>query len=200
LARRTIQLPAMNELGPEAATLEHEETGRTDPDAVDATLAASGDATAFERLYRKHVNRIYGLVRRMLSDDDADEVAQDIFVRVWQKLGTFRGEAAFGTWLHRLAVNVILARRETLGIRRKRYLESDAVLEMVPARRQGPELTMDFETAMARLPEGAREVFVLHDVEGYRHEEIAEMLGLATGTSKSQLHRARMALRQHLGR
>jgi RNA polymerase sigma-70 factor (ECF subfamily) len=200
LGRWTIQLPAMNELGLEAATLEHEQTGRTDPDAVDATLAASGDASAFERLYRNHVNRIYGLVRRMLSDDDADEVAQDIFVRVWQKLGTFRGEAAFGTWLHRLAVNVILARRETLGIRRKRYLESDAVLETVPARRQGPELTMDFETAMARLPEGAREVFVLHDVEGYRHEEIAEMLGLATGTSKSQLHRARMALRQHLGR
>ena len=108
----------MNELGLEAAPLEHEQTGRTDPDAVDATLAASGDASAFERLYRGHVNRIYGLVRRMLSDDDADEVAQDIFVRVWQKLGTFRGEAAFGTWLHRLAVNVILARRETLGLSR----------------------------------------------------------------------------------
>jgi RNA polymerase sigma-70 factor (ECF subfamily) len=200
LGRRTIQDFAMNQLGLEAATLAHEQTGRTDPDAVDATLAASGDASAFERLYRNHVNRIYGLVRRMLSDDDADEVAQDIFVRVWQKLGTFRGEAAFGTWLHRLAVNVILARRETLGTRRKRYLESDAVLETIPTRRQGPELTLDFETAMARLPEGAREVFVLHDVEGYRHEEIAEMLGLATGTSKSQLHRARMALRQHLGR
>ncbi|HEV2084115.1 MAG TPA: RNA polymerase sigma factor [Gemmatimonadales bacterium] len=192
--------PAMNEFGLEAATLEHEQTGRTDPDAVDATLAASGDASAFERLYRNHVTRVYGLVRRMLSDDDADEVAQDIFVRAWQKLGTFRGEAAFGTWLHRLAVNVILARRETLGTRRKRYLEGDAVLEMIPARRPGPEMAMDFETAMARLPEGAREVFVLHDVEGYRHEEIAEMLGLATGTSKSQLHRARMALRQHLGR
>jgi RNA polymerase sigma-70 factor, ECF subfamily len=195
-----IQPPAMNELGLEAATLEHQPTGRTDPDAVDATLAASGDATAFERLYRNHVNRVYGLVRRMLSDDDADEVAQDVFVRAWQKLGTFRGEAAFGTWLHRLAVNVILARREALGIRRKRYLESDAVLEMVPTRRQGPEIRMDFETAMARLPDGAREVFVLHDVEGYRHEEIAEMLGLATGTSKSQLHRARMALRHYLER
>jgi RNA polymerase sigma-70 factor, ECF subfamily len=188
----------MNELGLEAVTLEHQQTGRTDPDAVDATLAASGDASAFERLYRKHISRVYGLIRRMLSDDDADEVAQDVFVRAWQKLGTFRGEAAFGTWLHRLAVNVILARRETLGTRRKRYLESDAVLEMIPARRPGPEISMDFETAMARLPDGAREVFVLHDVEGYRHEEIAEMLGLATGTSKSQLHRARMALRQHL--
>jgi RNA polymerase sigma-70 factor (ECF subfamily) len=190
----------MNELGLGVAILEHEPIGRSDADTVDATLAASGDASAFERLYRKHVSRVYGLVRRMLNDDDVDEVAQDIFVRAWQKLGTFRGEAAFGTWLHRLGVNVILARRETLGTRRKRYLEGDAILETVPARRSGPEMAMDFESALERLPEGAREVFVLHDVEGYRHEEIAEMLGLATGTSKSQLHRARMAMRQHLER
>lgn len=190
----------ITELGLGVAPLEHEQTGRTDPDAVDATLAASGDASAFERLYRSHVPRVYSLVRRMLTDEDADEIAQDVFVRAWQKLGTFRGEAAFGTWLHRLAVNVILARRKALGTRRKRYLESDASLEMVPARRAGLEMTMDFETAMARLPDGAREVFVLHDVEGYRHEEIAEMLGLAAGTSKSQLHRARMSLRRHLER
>jgi RNA polymerase sigma-70 factor (ECF subfamily) len=197
--RRSNHL-AMIELDHGAATLEHEPTGRTDPDAVDATLAASGDASAFERLYRAHVSRVYGLVRRMLNDDDVDEVAQDIFVRAWQKLGTFRGEAAFGTWLHRLAVNVILGRRETLGTRRKRYVEGDAALDLLPARRPAPEMVMDFEAAMQRLPDGAREVFVLHDVEGYRHEEIGQMLGLATGTSKSQLHRARMALRQHLER
>ncbi|MGH7510656.1 MAG: RNA polymerase sigma factor [Gemmatimonadales bacterium] len=188
----------MTEPGLGAATLEHQQSGRTDPDAVDATLAASGDASAFERLYRAHVPRVYGLVRRMLNDDDADEVAQDVFVRAWQKLGTFRGEAAFGTWLHRLAVNVILARREVLGTRRRRYLEGDAALEALPARRTGPEMTIDFESAMQRLPDGAREVFLLHDVEGYRHEEIADMLGVAAGTSKSQLHRARMALRRHL--
>ena len=123
----------MTELCLGAATLEHEQTGRPDSDAVDATLAASGDASAFERLYRHHLPRIYSLVRRMLNDDDADEVTQDVFVRAWQKLGTFRGEAAFGTWLHRLAVNVILARRETLGTRRKRYLEGDAVLEIIPS-------------------------------------------------------------------
>jgi RNA polymerase sigma-70 factor (ECF subfamily) len=190
----------MTQLGFGASTLEHEQTRRPESDAVDAALAASGDASAFERLYRQHLPRIYSLVRRMLNDDDVDEVTQDVFVRAWQKLGTFRGEAAFGTWLHRLAVNVILGRRETLGTRRKRYLEGDAVLEMIPARRAGPELTMDFEAALDRLPDGAKEVFVLHDVEGYRHEEIAEMLGLATGTSKSQLHRARLALRRHLDR
>ena len=173
---------------------------RNDADAVEAALAASGDAHAFERLYRTHVARIHSLVRRMLNDEDADEVTQDVFVRAWQKLATYRGEAAFGTWLHRLAVNVILGRRETLGIRRQRHLDGDAALETVASRRTTPEISMDFEAALARLPDGARQVFVLHDVEGYRHEEIAGMLGLATGTSKSQLHRARMALRRHLER
>jgi RNA polymerase sigma-70 factor (ECF subfamily) len=173
---------------------------RNDTDAVEVALAASGDAHAFERLYRTHVGRVYALVRRMLSDDDADEVTQDIFVRAWQKLGTYRGEAAFSTWLHRVGVNVILARRQTLGTQRSRFLEGDEVLDAVPARRPGPETALDFEAALAQLPSGAREVFVLHDVEGYRHEEIAEMLGLAVGTSKSQLHRARMTLRRHLDR
>ena len=106
--------------GTGAATLQHETTGRTDPDAVDAALAASGDAHAFERLYRGHLARIASLARRMLGDDDTDDVIQDVFVRAWQKLGTFRGDAAFGTWLHRLAVNVILGRRETRGISRQR--------------------------------------------------------------------------------
>jgi RNA polymerase sigma-70 factor, ECF subfamily len=188
----------MTRTGSGMATLRPDSTGRTDPDAVDATLAASGDAHAFERLYRTHLARIHSLIRRMLSDDEADEVTQDIFVRAWQKLGTFRGESAFGTWLHRLAINVILGRRETLGTRRKRYLDGDTVLELVPARRSAPETAMDMEAAIGLLPEGARQVFVLHDIEGYRHEEIADMLGLAAGTSKSQLHRARMALRRHL--
>jgi RNA polymerase sigma-70 factor, ECF subfamily len=180
------------------ATLRHDSTSRTDPDAVDATLAASGDPHAFERLYRGHLARVHSLVRRMLSDEEADEVAQDVFVRAWQKLGTFRGESAFGTWLHRLAINVILGRRESLGTRRKRYVEGDAMLELVPSRRTAPETAMDMEAAIGLLPDGARQVFVLHDIEGYRHEEIGEMLGLAAGTSKSQLHRARLALRRHL--
>ena len=171
---------------------------RNDTDAVEAALAASGDAHAFERLYRAHVGRVHSLVRRMLNDEDADEVTQDVFVRAWQKLATYRGEAAFGTWLHRLAVNVILGRRQLLGQRRDRFLPDDAALATVSASRGTPELSLDFETAIARLPEGARQIFVMHDVEGYRHEEIATQLGLAVGTSKSQLHRARMALRRHL--
>ena len=190
----------MTRTRPGPVKLRHDVPSKSDSDAVDATLAASGDAHAFERLYRGHVGRVHSLARRMLGDDDADEVVQDVFVRAWEKLPTFRGEAAFGTWLHRLAINVILGRRERRGIQRQRFLEGDGMLELVAGRRAAPETSMDMETAIARLPDGARQIFVLHDVEGYRHEEIADMLGLAAGTSKSQLHRARMALRQHLDR
>ncbi len=185
-----------------AATLEREHgIEQVESEAADVALATSGDPHAFERLYRAHVARIHSLVRRMLTEDDAEEVTQDVFVRAWQKLTTFRGESAFGTWLHRLAVNVVLARRQALGTRRGRYHADDSPLAAVPTpRRKHLELSVDFETALDRLPDGAREVFVLHDVEGYRHEEIADMLGVATGTTKSQLHRARMALRVHLER
>jgi RNA polymerase sigma-70 factor (ECF subfamily) len=169
-------------------------------EATDLALAASGDASAFERLYRTHVARIHSLVRRMLDADEADDLTQDIFVRAWQKLATFRGESAFGTWLHRLAVNVVLARRKTLGIERGRYDQGENTLDGLSSRRATPEMTVDFEEALSRLPDGARQVFVLHDVAGYRHEEIARMLGVVPGTSKSQLHHARMALRKYLER
>ena len=167
-------------------------------DLDDAARAAGGDARAFERLYRAHVARIHSLVRRMLGSDEATEVTQDVFVRAWQKIGTFRGEAAFGTWLHRLAVNVVLSRRSELGTRRSRFIAEEDVLENVPCRPGARDFGLDLETAVARLPEGARHIFVLHDVEGYRHEEIAGLLGVTAGTTKAQLHRARMLLRRHL--
>jgi len=177
-----------------------EDTLTADSIAADTALAASGDASAFERLYRTHVARVHTLVRRMLDADEADDVTQDVFIRAWQKLSTFRGESAFGTWLHRLAVNVVLARRKTVGIERGRFIAKDEPLEQATGKRETPELSLDFEEALGQLPEGARQVFVLHDVEGYRHEEIARMLGIVPGTSKSQLHHARMALRRHLER
>jgi len=175
-----------------------EETLTADSVAADAALAASGDGTAFERLYRSHVARIHSLVRRMLDADEADDLTQDVFVRAWQKLPTFRGESAFGTWLHRLAVNVVLGRRKTLGVERGRYHTGEGALDCFFDGHATPEMTMDFEEAIRRLPDGARQVFVLHDVAGYRHEEIARMLGVVPGTSKSQLHHARMALRRYL--
>ena len=169
-----------------------------DAEAADTELAATGDGRAFERLYRTHVARIHSLVRRMLDADEADDLTQDIFVRAWQKLSTFRGESAFGTWLHRLAVNVVLARRRTIGMERGRYHADENVLDETAGRAESPGMSVDFEEALARLPDGARQVFVLHDVAGYRHEEIARMLGVVPGTSKSQLHHARMALRRYL--
>lgn len=169
-----------------------------DTDAVDATLAASGDAHAFERLYRRHVNRVHSLVRRMLGEE-SEEVTQEVMIRGWQKLGTFRGEASFGTWLHRLAVNVALNHRSARGRWRQRFTEQPEGGFEMPARPTSLAHGLDFETAIAGLPPGARKVFVLHDVEGYRHEEIAGLLGISAGTSKSQLHYARMALRKTLG-
>jgi RNA polymerase sigma-70 factor (ECF subfamily) len=161
-------------------------------------LAAAGDGSAFERLYRTHVARIHSLSRRMLSVHEADEVTQDIFVRTWQKLGQFRGESAFGTWLHRLAINVIIERRRSFAIQRERISDDTGALDFVATPAARGDLKLDFEQAIDRLPAGAREIFVLHDVEGYKHREIAVMLDIATGTSKRQLHRARMLLRQHL--
>jgi RNA polymerase sigma-70 factor (ECF subfamily) len=185
----------------ERAPLNEEiEAVRADADLVDAALAASGDTHAYERLYRNHVSRIHSLARRMINPDVADEVTQDVFVRAWEKLSTFRGEAAFGTWLHRLAINVILGRRATLGIQRDRYQDGEDTFDQLPTRPVTPELGIDFESAIGKLPKGARQIFVLHDVEGFKHEEIAENLGISVGTSKAQLHRARMMLRRHLTR
>ena len=165
----------------------------------DVALAAGGDQSAFERLYRTHVARIHSLTRRMLSTQEADEVTQDIFVRTWQKLGQFRGESAFSTWLHRLAVNVVIEKRRSFAIQRERMTDDPAALEGLTVAPPRADLTVDFEHAIEQLPPGAREIFVLHDVEGYKHREIAVMLEIATGTSKRQLHRARMLMRRHLG-
>jgi RNA polymerase sigma-70 factor (ECF subfamily) len=169
----------------------------------DVALAAQGDTGAFERVYATHLSRVHNLARRMAGPEHADEVTQDVFVRVWQKLGTFRGESSFATWLHRLAVNVIIERFRALGTARERFLaDGETVLEGIPAatRPARYDARMDLDSAMKRLPPGARTVFVLHDIEGYRHEEIGQLLGVSIGTSKSQLHRARMTLRGHLSR
>jgi len=194
----------MDPVGPDATLLSPPPAAAAGPsswqaDSADASRAAGGDFRAFERLYRAHVNRVHALARRMLNPDEAAEATQDVFVRAWQKIGSYRGEAAFGTWLHRLAVNVLLGRRQVLKLERERHLEDDSALETIPARvTRTSDLSVDFEAALGRLPAGARQVFVLHDVEGYRHEEIAEFLGVTTGTTKAQLHRARMLLRGHL--
>jgi RNA polymerase sigma factor (sigma-70 family) len=178
--------------------LAEQTTSAADTDAADASLAAAGDAAAFERLYRRHAGRIHSLARRMIGPEEADDVTQDVFVRAWRKLHLFRGDSRFGTWLYRLAVNVILGKRGTVSKHRDRHDAADVNELPIASRQVRVDLKMDVESALETLPKGARQVFVLHDVEGYTHEEIAEMLDVTAGTSKSQLHRARMTLRQHL--
>ena len=165
-------------------------------------LAQQGDVAAFERLYRENVDRIYALCLRMCGDSGrAQELAQDVFVRAWEKLGSFEGKSAFSTWLHRLAVNVVLGSRRAEAIRIGRVFGTDDLEAYeTPTRPADPGHRMDLERAIAALPSGARTVFVLHDVEGYKHEEIAELHGIAVGTCKAQLHRARRLLREALER
>lgn len=184
---------------------------RFDDPAVERWLDAArgGEVGAFEQLYRLYAGRVYALCLRLAGDaGEAEELAQDAFVRAWERLGSFRGESAFSSWLHRLTVNVVLGTWRSRGRERKRLVaiddwaradESDEPRELPLAAPAGPEGSrLDLERAIAGLPRGARAVFVLHDVEGYRHREIADLTGLATGTSKAQLHRARRLLREAL--
>ena len=164
--------------------------------------AQEGDVAAFEQLYRQNLDRVYAVCLRIAGDTvKAEELTQDVFVRAWEKLGSFEGKSAFSTWLHRLAVNVCLGERRSEGIRVGKVFTTDELeIYESPSRRPDPGQAIDLERAIATLPPGARMVFVLHDVEGFKHEEIARMHGSAVGTCKAQLHRARKLLREALNR
>ncbi len=163
-------------------------------------LAVAGEVAAFEQLYRRHAGRVHGAVWRLsgMNPSRAEELTQEAFVRAWQKLDTFRFESAFSTWLHRLAVNVAL-----MELRKRDPEESveDDVLEAAaePVRPFCAGERADLERAIANLPPRARAVLVLHDIEGWKHEEIGNELGMAVGSSKAQLHRARGLLKRALG-
>lgn len=160
--------------------------------------ARGGDSRAFEALYREHVDRVYGLCLRMTGNvGEAEDCTQEAFIKAWDKLGKFRGDSAFGTWMHRIAVNAVLGRI------RKSKREQDRI-QVVAETTTSPtsigdsgELR-DLSDAIDRLPEGARHVFVLNAVYGYSHQESSDMLGIAVGTTKAQLHRARRLLAQQL--
>ena len=172
-------------------------------DAALARSAAAGDTCAFESLYRRHAARVHGVIMRLVGGQGvrAEDLTQEAFVRAWQALPKFRFESAVSTWLHRLAVTTALME---LRSRRSgpRFDESEYALEdlgMADSAGNGTALSMDLERAVATLPPRARAVLVLHDVEGWKHEEIAGELGMAVGSSKAQLHRARQLLRGRLG-
>ena len=162
--------------------------------------AQEGDAAAFERIYEIYVRRMYALCLRLVSSHGrAEELTQDIFVRAWETISSFKFRSAFGTWLHRLGTNVVLSaiRADT---RRDRTFTTSDDLEMYESglKQAMPETKIDLERAIALLPPGAKEVLILHDIEGYRYREIAEMTNIAEGTAKSQLNRARRLVREAL--
>ena len=162
----------------------------------DAASSGPVDRRAFEALYRRHVDEVHSFLRRFLGSAGADDLTQDVFVRAWSKREAFRGDASFGTWVHRIAIN--LARDRRARERREEERRAPGAPDEEPAPGRDQDLALDFEDAVSRLPRGARHVFVLHDVEGWRHSEIASGLEISVGTSKSQLHRARMLLREFL--
>jgi RNA polymerase sigma factor (sigma-70 family) len=168
--------------------------------------AKAGDVASFEAMYREHAGRVYALCLRLTANPaEARELTQDTFVRVWEALPGFRGAASITTWLHRIAVNAMLMQRRSTRRRLSRVSlaeddrdEGDMVQQgSVPPRDVGSAI--DLERAIAALPPGVRRAFVMHDIEGYSHDEIARMTGLAAGTLRAQLHRARQLLMQRLG-
>lgn len=164
-----------------------------------ARAAAAGDRHAYEAIYRRHSPRLYAVVWRLCGGQAAraDDVLQDTFIRAWRALPQFRFESALATWLHRLAVNTALMELRARGSEGEST--DEAVLADLPAREACPAQRIDLERALETLPPRARAVLVLHDVEGWKHHEIAEALEMAVGSSKAQLHRARGLLRARMG-
>jgi RNA polymerase sigma-70 factor, ECF subfamily len=174
-----------------------------------ARRASSGDPDAFEQLYRAHAGRVFALCLRMAgSRERATELTQDVFVHIWRRLASWRGESALGSWIHRLTVNLVLTsvRGENRRLKHETTQDEDEGDEDKPpgtlgvVRPASVHEAIDLERAIAGLPKGARTVFVLHDVEGYQHDEIAKMTGTAEGTCRAQLHRARKLLIEALNR
>lgn len=161
-------------------------------------LAAEGDARAIRTLYDRYAPRVYAVVRRIAGDDDlAQDYAQEAWIRAIRALPTFRGDARFSTWLHRIAVNAALQALRKTETRRKREGPTPAEVPIAPTHRDSL-LQKRLENALDGLPEGMRRVLILHDVEGYTHEEIGDVLGVTAGTSKSQLFKARSKMRAML--
>jgi RNA polymerase sigma-70 factor (ECF subfamily) len=174
-----------------------------DEAVIDAVRRArTGDAQAFRAVYDAHLGRVYAVCLRLTGcRDEAEELTQRVFIRAWERLPGFRGDSAFATWLHRLTLNEAMSNFRSTARRLRRVFNAEDLeaIEPVPARPPAAE-PLDLERAIAQLPRGARMVFVLYEIEGYAHEEIAGITGLAIGTSKAQLHRARRLLREALER
>ena len=173
-------------------------------DLILTQSAAKGDMKAFEEIYNRHHRRVYSLCLRMLQNTaEAEDLTQEVFIQLYRKIGSFRGDSAFTTWLHRLTVNQVLMhfRKRTVKFE-KTTEEGETPVQIVPGTENSGKMPIvdkiALENAIAQLPTGYKNVFVLHDVEGYEHEEVAKILGCSVGTSKSQLHKARLKMRKLL--
>ena len=171
----------------------------------DLTQAASkGDMAAFEEIYQRHHRRVYSICLRMLQNAfEAEDLTQDVFIQLYRKVGSFRGDSAFTTWLHRLTVNQVLMHFRKRNVKFEKTTEEGETPDQIVTGTADPERMrivdkIALENAIDQLPEGYKNVFVLHDVEGFEHEEVARILGCSVGTSKSQLHKARLKLRKLL--
>ncbi len=166
-----------------------------------AQAASNGDMSAFEQLYERHNRRVYSLCLRMTSNTaEAEDLTQEVFIQLFRKTGSFRGESAFTTWLHRLTVNQVLMHFRKRGVKMEQTTDDgetpvQIVVGTENANRMPIVDRIALDKAIAQLPPGYRTVFILHDIEGHEHEEVARMIGVSVGTSKSQLHKARMKLR-----
>ena len=167
-------------------------------------VAAHGDMAAFEEIYKRHHRRVYSVCLRMLQNtSEAEDLTQDVFIQLYRKVGSFRGDSAFTTWLHRLTVNQVLMHFRKRNVKFEKTTEEGETPEQIVPGTDNPFKMqivdkMALEDAIEQLPVGYKNVFVLHDVEGFEHEEVARILGCSVGTSKSQLHKARLKLRKLL--
>lgn len=171
-----------------------------------AQASARGDLAAFEMLYERHHRRVYSLCLRMVANaTEAEDLTQEVFIQLFRKAGSFRGESAFTTWLHRMTVNHVLMHFRKRGVKYEKTTEEGEIGELQDVIQSGAERPryvdrIALDKAVRELPRGYRTVFVLHDIEGFEHEEIGKMLGVSVGTSKSQLHKARLRLREFLNK
>ena len=166
--------------------------------------AANGDMASFEELYRRHHRRVYSICLRMLQNaSEAEDLTQDVFIQLYRKIGSFRGDSAFTTWLHRMTVNQVLMHFRKRTVKFEKTTEEGETPDQIVSGTANPEKMrivdkIALDNAIAQLPDGYKNVFVLHDVEGFEHEEVARILGCSVGTSKSQLHKARLKLQKLL--
>jgi len=169
-----------------------------------AQCAAAGDVASFEELYRRHHRRVYSICLRMLQNPtEAEDLTQDVFVQLFKKIGSFRGDSAFTTWLHRMTVNQVLMHFRKKNVKLEKITEEGETPVQIVTGTENPQRMpivdrIALQDAVEQLPNGYKNVFLLHDVQGYEHEEVARILGCSVGTSKSQLHKARLKLRKIL--